>query len=426
MNSLLVSAVFPPEPLVSGRTSADLAAALQSRGHDVTVLAPYPSRPGGLRYPGYPRRGDTAERTVEGYGIIRCNSAHSNESKLASRLWENLTFGLRSAWRVLWMKPRPNVIYANTWPLVAAGLLALVASLRGIPLVLSVQDLYPESLAAQGRIKSKGLLYRVLQRWDGWIARRSLAVVVIGESFVQVYCRQRHVAPERVHVVPNWVDDGRLSEEFERLSGIENPIRKNLGLTDSSFLMVYAGNIGTAAGVENLLRAMSELREDTDIHLLVAGSGTRLPACQLLAQVLDLRRVHFLSPWEESETALVLSAADLLLLPTQGMQSYASVPSKVAYYLLSGRPLLVIAQEGTDLAKIVEDSGCGWLTESANPAILANLMRQVHRMSAQQREAHGIDGRSYSLSMFTRQAGISALTMIVEGAVLNLRNRNRA
>ncbi len=418
MHCLIVSALFPPEPVVSALTSAGLAGALLARGNMVQVLAPYPSRPVGVRYPGYRHRGYKLEKSTEGYEVIRCPSAHSNESKLASRFLENFTFGLSSAWRLLWMKPRPQVIYANTWPLVSTGLLALTARLRRIPLVLSVQDLYPESLAAQGRLKSRGVFFRLLQRWDGWIASRSRAVVVIGESFARVYREQRDVAAERVHVVPNWVDDGQLSEEFERLSGGQNPIRKNLGLTDESFLMVYAGNIGAAAGVESLLQAMSKLTGEPEMHLLVAGSGSRLQACQLLAQALDLRRVHFLSPWDESETALVLSAADLLLLPTQGEQSLASIPSKLAYYLLSARPVLACAAPGTEVAEVMEQSGSGWLIVPGDIAGIAAGMRVAKQTPLSERIRCGAAGQAYAREHYSRHGCLSSLVELVEKAVL--------
>ena len=47
MNILIISAVFPPEPVVSANLSRDLAEEL-SKNNQVTVLCPKPTRPNGF------------------------------------------------------------------------------------------------------------------------------------------------------------------------------------------------------------------------------------------------------------------------------------------------------------------------------------------------------------------------------------------
>lgn len=407
---LIVSAVYPPEPLVSGRTSAGLAAALQDAGHAVGVLAPYPSRPGGQRYAGYPHRLYNPE-IVQEVEVIRCASAHSSESSLGSRLWENLTFGKSSAWRLLTLRPRPAVIYANTWPLVAQGLLALVARLRGIPMVLSVQDLYPESLALQGRLNAHSRFYRLLLALDGWIARQARAVVLIAEAFRQPYAESRRVDPRRVHVVPNWVDPALWQAQDGAGAGA---LRERLGVPSAGRLFVYAGNIGVAAGVESLLQAWGELGGRTDLHLLIAGQGSRLEACQRLATRLNLERVHFLSPWPYEQTADVLRAADVLLLPTQGGQSLASLPSKLLDYLQAGRPVILAADPISAAAQALQESGAGWRVEPGDHEGLVAALLHAARCDPLELERLGQRGQAYVQAHFSQAACLETLVAIVE------------
>ena len=54
-------------------------------------------------------------------------------------------------------------------------------------------------------------------------------------------------------------------------------------------------------------------------------------------------RIRFYSPWPAAETSPALSAADILILPTQGRQSSASIPSKLIAYMLASRPVLALA-----------------------------------------------------------------------------------
>ena len=45
MNILIISCVFPPEPVVSAKLSFDLATKLTENGNQVSVISPKPTRP---------------------------------------------------------------------------------------------------------------------------------------------------------------------------------------------------------------------------------------------------------------------------------------------------------------------------------------------------------------------------------------------
>src|SRR5262245_15476547 len=202
MRCLIVTCVFPPEPVVSGRTSAQIAETLARAGHDVTVIAPFPTRPAGRLYPGLKRRALQSENHPAGYRVVRCFSA---PGRPGSRLLENTTFGFGAALAALFLR-RPDVIYANTWPVVATALLSAIARLRGIPVVLSVQDLYPESLVAEGRFSHDAQITRALRAIDAGVARRAAGVIAISSAFRDTYRHDRGVPAERVHEVPNWIE----------------------------------------------------------------------------------------------------------------------------------------------------------------------------------------------------------------------------
>lgn len=409
---LIVGAVYPPEPVISGRNSADLAAELARRGRQVRVVAPYPSRPLGQRYPGYPRRLYWREPSPEGYSITRCLAATSPAASLLSRLAENLSFGLLSAWLLLWMRPKPCAVFANTWPLFAQALICWVARLRRIPLVLGVQDLYPESLAAQGRLRPASWLFHRLQALDRWIAANSHALMVIARSFEQVYREQRRIPASKIHRIPIWVDDRGLLAELAALPPGENPVRRRLGIPSEAFLFVYAGNLGAAAGLEAVLEALQG--SSLPAHLLIAGAGPRLEVCRRLAGKLPPGMVHFLSPWLKEDTAAVLASANAFLLPTYGEQAFASLPSKLAAYQLAARPVLAIASQGTDLAVAMEESGCGWLVPPGSPEALRSALAQACQAAPEERARRGASGREYALAHFSRAACLPRLVELVE------------
>lgn len=410
MRVLIVSCVFPPEPVVSSRTSFQVAEELVARGHEVTVVAPFPSRPAGRLYPGYRRGLVRRERDPRGFELVRCFSALSPRSSMASRLMENLSFGVTGGAAAL-LGARPDVVYANTWPVFATGILAGVARLRGVPLVVSVQDVYPESLVSQGRIRDDGLLARALRAVDGAIARGTRELIVISERFARTYRETRGVPAERTHAIPNWGDAPTAPAGGE---GVR--LRERLGVPPGACLVVYGGNVGVAAGVETVVEAFRHLGDRDDVRLLVAGEGSSLDACRALAAEAAPGRILFESPWRAEDTAGVLAAADVFVLPTRGSQSLASVPSKLVSYMLAERPVVAMALPGSDLADMVEESGGGWLVEPDRPEELAAVLREVASLDPEERARRGRAAFAFASGRLTRDSCLPRICDLLETA----------
>src|SRR5574341_1176085 len=355
MKVLLISCVLLPEPVVSAQTSSQIAKELYGRGNHVRVISPFPNRPAGKLYSGYLRKLFTHEHTEDGFNILRCFSFFSPHSNTISRFLENLSFGITSGFAVL-TGPRPDVVYANTWPIFAQGILWFICHSRGIPLVLSIQDIYPESLIAQGRLRHSSWIFRALRLIDKFLAHHSDAIIVISEQFRQFYIRDRGLPPEKVSVIPNWIEDIP-----QMANSSKNNIRRQHDIPENAFLVVYGGNIGFAAGIDSVIQAFEHLVDRENIYLLIAGDGPMLENCCVLASAGTNRRIVFHHPWLADETSNVLSAADLLILPTQGKQSLVSLPSKLISYMLAGRPILALAQPESELAEIIQGSNSGWV-----------------------------------------------------------------
>ncbi len=101
--------------------------------------------------------------------VVRCFSWSSSTSTVISRFIENIVFGLSSAFYLLF-SPHIQVIHSNTWPIIASGLMSLVARMRRIPYVVRVVDLYPESIASQKRSGIGRVVIGAMRGIDRWIA----------------------------------------------------------------------------------------------------------------------------------------------------------------------------------------------------------------------------------------------------------------
>jgi hypothetical protein len=406
MRAAVVAQVFPPEPVVSSRTSFDVASGLAARGHQVTVLAPFPSRPSGRLYPGFTRRLFRTER-ANGFRLIRCFSTLSRTSSLLSRSAENLSFGLTSSLRLMTLR-KPDVVYVNTWPVLAAACTAAAARLRRIPMIVSVQDVYPESLVAQGRTTLGSKISRVFMAIDRFVVKRASAVILVSNQFARHYGATRGLAAERMLVIPNWLS----ADGSEEIAGAAAEARARNGVPAEAFLITYGGNVGAAAGLERVIEAFRDPDLNPNIHLLVVGSGTALESCRRQAASVAPHRVHFQPEWPQSMD--VLHAADAVVLPTQGDQSAASVPSKLVSYLFSARPVIALVRDDSATADMVREAACGVVIPAGDSGAFTASANAMAAMPADERRRMGAAGRAWSLRNVTRDVCLPPLLDLIE------------
>ena len=406
MKIILLCSIFPPEPYVAAQTAFSMAKRFSAIGHQVTVVTSFPNHPGGKFYPGYKNKLISNEKSQFCFEIVRCLTAISSKSTFLSRFIENIVFGISAAAYLLYI-PRPDIIHSDTWPVFATGLMSIVARLRKIPYIVRVVDLYPESIVSQNRIGQPHWMIKMMRCMDQWIAHGAFHVVVLTKSFSEVYQKDRKIPTEKITVIPDWVD-GDL--ECVNIDEVEE-IRQQFNIADDDFLVAYGGNIGIAAGVDKLINACSLIEE---VRVLIAGGGSELQACRELANRIAPDRIFFYYPWPKEKTMALHQAADVLLLPTQGMQTIASIPSKIIRYMLSARPIIAAGLPETELSNLIEESGCGWLIPPDDPEALAQAILESKGVGKNERDLRGQAGREYALEHLTAEINLPKVIKIIE------------
>lgn len=406
MRIILLSGIFPPEPFLAAQTTFSMAKELSALGHEVIVIAPFPSRPGGKFYPGCKNKLFSKEFSPFGFDVVHCLTAPSSKSTFTSRFVENIVFGISSSLYILLM-PKVSVIHTNTWPIFATGLLSKVARLRRIPYVIHVDDLYPESMLSQKRLGNDHWMIKLMRNIDKWIARGAKHIIVISDSFAQVYQEDRKVPAEKITVIPNWVDSD-LACVDQNESAL---IRQQFNIGGKEFLAAYGGNIGVGAGVDTLIKASAVIE---DVQILIAGGGSELPLCQELADRIAPEKVHFYSPWPSEKTMAVYQSADVLVLTTHNEQSLASIPSKLIRYMLSARPIIAASLPGAELYSLITRSGCGWVIPPDDPDALAHAILEARHAGARELDHRGKAGREYALQNLTGENNLPKVIGIME------------
>jgi colanic acid biosynthesis glycosyl transferase WcaI len=309
-------------------------------------------------------------RRVEhnGVDIVRVPSTSFERSKLFARAANYVTYlsnalvqGLRGA--------KPDIVLCMTDPPIVADVALVVARRYRVPLVVISQDVFPE-IAMQLKRLENPVAMLVLRSLVSLYLRRADRVVAIGDT-MRLRLEEKGAPPERLRVIPNWVDTSRL-EPRDRA----NWWREKRGVQDK-FVVMHSGNVGHAQDLDSLVRAGTFLRDLDDLAIFIIGTGARHTELVALADLLEVD-VRFLYYQEREVLADSLSAADIHVVGlAPGLAGYV-VPSRLYGILAVARPVIVAADPDSETAQVVQRVGCGIVVPPGRPELLARAIRDAH------------------------------------------------
>jgi colanic acid biosynthesis glycosyl transferase WcaI len=241
------------------------------------------------------------------------------------------------------------------------------ASKRSCPLVFNVQDIYPDVVVELGVLKP-GPLLRATSKLERFCYEHADAVTVLSEDLKENVALKTD-DPGKIRVIPNFVDI-----EAIRPLDRENSYRREFGL-ENKLVVMYAGNVGYSQALMPMVQAAASLGDEPDVVFVINGGGVARP--ELEQQARGLPNVRFVDMQPAERLAEVLSAADIHLVPLKRGLAHASVPSKTYSILAAGRPLLASVDPDSEVARLVENAGCGIAVPPEDAESIAKAVRRL-------------------------------------------------
>jgi len=404
MRILFITPYFSPDYAASSPLYQCWAEDLAAAGHHVTVLTGMPYYGRQRIWKEYEGRFLVKERT-SGYEVIRFFTLLPRRNSVVSRILSAALFNVEAFFWCLWRQC--DVAFISN-PFFHAGLsLHWLARVRRLPVILSIEDIYPEVAARLGQVKRPWLLW-VMAALEHSCYRSAQALRVLSESQRRKLI-EAGVPDEKVTTIPFFADT-----TFVQPLCRDNPFREKFSVPVGSFVVMYAGNMGYTAGLETVIEAAAAVRDETNILFLLIGEGTLRAQLQQMAADLRLSNVRFLPYQPREDVPWVLAAADISLVALSGTLVDESVPSKTYWLLASGRPIVVVADGKSEVANLVRESGSGAVVSSAAD-LAATILRL--RGAPEDREQMGKRGRDYVVANRSRPVAARQLVSLLEAVV---------
>jgi len=385
---------FTPEPTGIGKFTGEMAAWLAGRGHEVQVVTSPPYYPEWRIGPGHSSWRWRSE-IIEGVEVYRCPLYVPPRPRGLSRLIHLASFAISSLPMALWraLAFRPQVLIAIAPALVSAPGARLAAWLAGTRALLHIQDFEIDAAFALG-IVAGGRLRRAALAIESCLLRRFECVSSITPAMVRRLA-EKGVAAERRLLFPNWVDTSAIRPA-------PSALRQELNLPQGAVVALYSGNMGEKQGVETLAE-VARAFAGTPVHLLLAGAGAARP--RLAAATAGMSQVHWLPIQPVARLNDLLNAADIHLLPQRADAADLVMPSKLAFMLASGRPVVAGAGVGTAIATAIE--GCGMVVPPGDGLAMAAAVAALAG-DEQARRRLGDSARARALADWDREAILTA------------------
>jgi colanic acid biosynthesis glycosyl transferase WcaI len=345
---LVVTPYYPPDLGPSAPLVGMLCDDLVKRGHKATVVTMVPHFPSGRVKREYRKRLVTWEQS-ENARVCRIWIPSGSRARLMHRLAGFLIYQIVSSLVCLRLSFDVALV---TNPAIETFLqFVAISILRKRPILYAVWDLYPDVGVALGVFRHKYLVWLV-RRLEYFCLERSTAIQVLAKGFVAPLA-QRVSNSKKIVIIPVWVD----TDFVHPLEG-NNGFSEEMGLAGRS-VVLYAGNLGLSQGLESVLETAARLQKRNDIEFVFVGDGPARDALHQEASRLQLSHVRFIDFKPHFRLPEVLASADIALVTQKREVSDLSIPSKAFPILASGRPIVAVSDEGSDLFKLIHESQAG-------------------------------------------------------------------
>jgi glycosyltransferase involved in cell wall biosynthesis len=355
MRIALIADTFPPLRTSGAVQLRDLSREFARQGHALCVLLPTPdlSEPWRLE-------------EIDRFQVLRLKAPRTKDvgyvRRTLAEMW--MPFSMLSCYRmsplarerwdgVVWYSP--SIFHG---PLISA----LKKSSRAKSYLI-IRDIFPEWAVDMG-LMGRGLPYYFFSA----VARYQYSVAdVIGVQ-----------TPGNLHYFEAWGQaPGRQLQVLQNWLARPACVRCSIRIDQTSLagrrILVYAGNMGVAQGMDIMLDLAQRMQHRSDVGFLFVGRGSEAPRLKSEAQSRQLSNVLFCDEIDPDEIPDLYAQCDAGIVVLDPRHQSHNIPGKFLTYMQCGLPALACINAGNDLAQLIREEQVGQVCETRDPSEFQTL-----------------------------------------------------
>ena len=358
----------------------ELSMGFRKNGWDVSVVTAMPNYPKGKIFGEYKGR-VSADEEIQNIRVLRYWMYASNAAKSLPRIMSMLSFSFTSLFSYGFIKNyKPDFIFAESPPLTLAFSGYLLSRFTGARFIMNVSDVWPLSAKELGVI-SDGFLYKKLESFEKFLYIKSF--LCSGQS-EEIVAHIKESGAKSVYLFRNGVDVNRFKESKMKF------------ITGENIKIVYAGLLGVAQGIFEIVRNIDFSELESEFHIY--GEGAEKSELENYLKENKNKNIYLHKSVSREEIPEVLSKYYCTIIPLVN-SIYGAVPSKIYEAMAAGLPVLFSGSgEG---AKIIDENKAGLVSRPKDYVSLKeNIMKLKNSLTL--RNEMSESGRKLAEEKFDR------------------------
>ncbi len=368
---LIISQYFYPEQF---RVN-DIALELYKRGYKVTVLTGIPNYPQGKFFKGYGLFKNRKENW-NGINIIRIPLIARGKTSFGIIL-NYFSFVISGFfWKCFTKISADCVFNFEVSPMTQALIGVWYSKKHKIPNYLYVQDLWPENVEIVTGIHNKVIIGSI-SKMVNYIYKNCNKIFATSPSFVKAIQKRTMGDESKVIYWPQYAEGFYVPTET----------KSSLISQDVSLNITFAGNIGTAQGLEILPKAARLLKErNIKVRFNIVGDGRNKDNLLLHIKENEVEEYFNLIGWQPAtDIPEILAASDAAFLSFANNSLFAmTIPAKLQTYMACGIP--IIASVCGETERIIKEAECGFVSKIGESDELAEVIVKFLNLSDNERK----------------------------------------
>lgn len=356
LRSQLWSYNYDPEPTGIGPISKVLAEGLRDLGHELHVVAAHPHYPS----PQWGRRLRPYRERRGGIPVLRLPLWIGRETA-AERYRQELSFMVAQTLTAPLLPTADVIVSASpSFPALLPAILAQGA--RRTPWVLWLHDILPDGAAATGIVDEGSPVIKAARRLERWAYREADRIIVLSEAFTD-------------NLTGKGVPEEKIELIYDPASRVPQPARPKPA---GPARLLSMGNIGYSQGLAALVGAFErdQALTEQDVRLVITGNG--VAADDVRAEI-RTSKTEMLGLVDDDRLEAELHAATLAFVSQQYEGAEFNIPSKIMNFMAYGLPIVAAVNPASEVARIVERAGAGWVVNSGEPDQFPSRIAEILR-----------------------------------------------
>ncbi len=307
-----------------------------------------------------------------------------------------------------------TAIFIVSNPPLLGPLAWLVNKLKGVPYIVLVYDMHPDTLISFGVLKESSLISRVWRWVNRKVWNNATAVYTLGSVMAEKLSLQfdvENTSLGHVGVVPPWAD----TDKIKPINKADNPLAEDLKQL-GKITVLYSGNMGISHDIDSILQAALILRNDSNIAFLMIGEGAKWKDAKDFQFEHKLDNLQVLPFQSEDKLPYTMPLADIALVALDVGAEGLMIPSKMFYYMAAGAAVVGICSGRNDVSVILDEAACGITVQPQQPEQLAEAIKilasDIGHLDGLKQNAREAAKASYSRKACMKNLAISVVDIL--------------